>query len=134
MMYTILMLFSCIYYDNIDIVLNTANLIRSHPTLHSVCLLIESKKPEKKKLNQEEKDQGVEMTQDFDGEMFDVPSDEEEDQQSDDDGKYRLLACFLCYLVLCTLFLLFTFCYNILDIYMLSYALYTLTYYNPLFE
>jgi hypothetical protein len=44
------------------------------------------KKPqEKKTLNDEDKDKGVEMAQDFDGEMYDIPEDDEEDGNSDED-------------------------------------------------
>jgi hypothetical protein len=45
----------------------------------------DAKKPqEKKTLKEEEKDKGVEMTQDFEGEMYDIPSeDEQQDDQSD---------------------------------------------------
>mmetsp|Transcript_100511 Transcript_100511/g.197302 ORF Transcript_100511/g.197302 Transcript_100511/m.197302 type:complete len:1236 (-) Transcript_100511:73-3780(-) len=45
----------------------------------------DAKKQEKKTLKEEEKDQGVEMAQDFDGEMFDVPSDDEQDNNSEED-------------------------------------------------
>lgn len=38
-------------------------------------------KPPKNKLDKDEKDTGVEMQQDFDGEMFDLPSDEEEEER-----------------------------------------------------
>eukprot|EP01038_Epipyxis_sp_PR26KG_P006887 gene6887-9437_t len=40
----------------------------------------EKKKPEKP-LSKEEKDSGVEMNQDFDGEYFDIPEDEEEEEK-----------------------------------------------------
>jgi hypothetical protein len=44
----------------------------------------DAKKPqEKKTLKEEEKDQGVEMTQDFEGEMFDIPSDDEQNNESE---------------------------------------------------
>jgi hypothetical protein len=45
----------------------------------------DAKKPQAKKtLKEEEKDKGVEMTQDFEGEMYDIPSeDEQQDDQSD---------------------------------------------------
>jgi hypothetical protein len=46
----------------------------------------EPKKPqEKKTLNDEEKDKGVEMAQDFEGEMYDIPEDGEEDGNSDEE-------------------------------------------------
>jgi len=44
------------------------------------------KKPqEKKTLKDEDKDKGVEMAQDFDGEMYDIPEDEDGDRDSDED-------------------------------------------------
>lgn len=47
----------------------------------------DAKKPqEKKTLKDEEKDKGVEMAQDFDGEMYDIPSDDEQEDQ-DSEGK-----------------------------------------------
>ena len=49
------------------------------------------KKPSKK-LDSDEKDQGVEMSTDFEGELHDVSEDEEEDDNKDDedDGKEEL--------------------------------------------
>lgn len=44
---------------------------------------IDAKKQEKKTLKEEEKDKGVEMAQDFEGEMFDVPSDDEQENESE---------------------------------------------------
>jgi MoxR-like ATPase len=46
----------------------------------------EAQQPEKK-LNKEEKDKGVEMTQDFDGDMFDVPSSDESSHNSDQENE-----------------------------------------------
>lgn len=66
-------------------------LILIFPIQHYFCTkFTEAKKPpKKKKLNEEEKDQGVEMTQDFEGEMFDIPSDDENDQ-NDSEGTFIL--------------------------------------------
>jgi hypothetical protein len=41
-------------------------------------------------LKEEEKDQGVEMTQDFEGEMYDIPSDDEQNNESEG-------ACVVCW-------------------------------------
>ena len=45
---------------------------------------------ERKELKEEEKDKGVEMTQDFEGEMYDLPEEEKDqqnrDEESDDEG------------------------------------------------
>lgn len=45
------------------------------------------KKDNKKELSKEEKDSGVEMSQDFDGEMFDIPEDENDDQDENQEQK-----------------------------------------------
>lgn len=52
--------------------------------LWTIFSTLDAKKPqEKKTLKEEEKDQGVEMTQDFEGEMYDIPSDEEQNNESE---------------------------------------------------
>ena len=41
-------------------------------------------KQESKELSEEEKDKGVEMSQDFEGDMFDIPEDKDQDDRDDD--------------------------------------------------
>ena len=41
-------------------------------------------KQESKELSEEEKDKGVEMSQDFEGDMFDIPEDKDQDERDDD--------------------------------------------------
>lgn len=45
------------------------------------------KQQEKKTLKEEEKDKGVEMSQDFDGEMFDLPPEDAPDDQDEDEDE-----------------------------------------------
>ena len=54
-------------------------------------------KQESKELSEEEKDKGVEMSQDFEGDMFDIPEDRDPDSKDDDQEDVRtFLMCNLC--------------------------------------
>ena len=48
-------------------------------------------KQESKELSEEEKDKGVEMSQDFEGDMFDIPEDKDQDERDDNQEDVRAL-------------------------------------------
>ena len=61
-------------------------------------------KQESKELSEEEKDKGVEMSQDFEGDMFDIPEDKDKDERDDDQADVRALRQLLHYFSMHTSF------------------------------